>query len=108
MKKLHITLIIILIWSFSFAQQYTNYSTKNDLPSNHIYKITQDYKGFIWFITDKGIVKYNGTTFKTFTTKEGLPTNDIWDIKITPDNKIWYFNMGRRRRLPINITYFNR
>jgi len=96
LKKLHITLATILIWSFSFAQQYTNYTTKNGLPSNHIYKITQDYQGFIWFLTDKGMVKYNGKTFKIFTTKEGLPTNDIWDIKIGHDNKIWFFTKATK------------
>lgn len=96
MKKFHITLLFFLIWNFSFSQQYTNYTTKNGLPSNHIYRITQDYKGFIWFITDKGVVKYNGTTFKVFTTKEGLPTNDIWDIRITPDNRVWYFTKAAK------------
>jgi ligand-binding sensor domain-containing protein len=94
--NLHITLLLFLIWSFSFAQQYTNYSTKNGLPSNHVYRITQDYKGFIWFITDKGMAKFNGTEFKVFTTKEGLPSNDIWDIRITPDNKIWFFTKASK------------
>jgi ligand-binding sensor domain-containing protein len=82
----------MMLWSFVFSQQYTNYTIKDGLPSNHIYRITQDYQGFIWFITDKGMVKYDGTTFKTFTTKEGLPTNDIWNIRITPDNKVWFFS----------------
>lgn len=121
-KKLHITLLLILIWSFfsaltiflkkteriakpqslvfllyfsvaiSFAQQYTNYSTKDGLPSNHVYTIVQDAKGFIWFLTDKGMVKYNGKTFKTFTTKDGLPNNDVWDAFTTPDGKVWYFS----------------
>lgn len=92
MFKLHITLFLSLIWSFFYAQQYTNYNVKNGLPSNHVYRITQDYQGFIWFITDKGMVKYNGKTFKTFTTKEGLPSNDIWDIRIGYDNKVWFFS----------------
>jgi len=91
MFKLRITLFLSLIWSFFYAQQYTNYNVKNGLPSNHVYRITQDYQGFIWFITDKGMVKYNGKTFKTFTTKEGLPSNDIWDIRIGHDNKVWFF-----------------
>ncbi|PCI06681.1 MAG: hypothetical protein COB73_09680, partial [Flavobacteriaceae bacterium] len=92
MKKIHIITLYLLMWVFfSYAQQYTNYSTKNGLPSNHVYRITQDYDGFIWFLTDKGIVKYNGSEFKTFTTKEGLPTNDIWDVRIGHDNKIWFF-----------------
>jgi len=81
-----------LIWSFSSSQEYINYTIKDELPSNHIYKMTQDHHGFIWFITVKGISKFDGNSFKNFTVNEGLPTNDIWDIRITPDNKIWYFS----------------
>ena len=88
--KLHITILSIFIWSFSFAQQYTNYSINDGLPSNHVYTILQDAKGFMWFLTDKGMVKYNGKTFKTFTTKDGLPNNDVWDAFTTPDGKVWY------------------
>ena len=90
MKKRYIILLFMIIWRFSNAQQYTNFTTKNGLPSNHVYKIIQDYKGFVWFATNKGLVKYNGSNFKTFTTKDGLPTNDIWDIRVTA-NKIWFF-----------------
>jgi len=56
----------------------------------------QDTKGFIWFLTDKGMVKYNGKTFKTFTTKQGLPNNDVWDAFTTPDGKIWYMSKSAR------------
>lgn len=95
-KSLHILVISLLIWSVSFSQQYTNYSTKDGLPSNHVYTILQDAKGYMWFLTDKGMVKYNGETFKTFTTKEGLPINDVWDAFTTPDGKIWYLSKSTR------------
>jgi ligand-binding sensor domain-containing protein len=90
--KLHITLVLLVVWSFVFSQQYTNYSLKDGLPSNHMYRITQDYDGFIWTITDKGMSKFYGKTFKNFTIKDGLPSNDIWQISITPDNKTWFFS----------------
>ncbi|MDO6596923.1 histidine kinase [Oceanihabitans sp. 2_MG-2023] len=126
LKKSHITILSLLIWRFfsefsilfikseriakqkffliflffsftiSFSQQYTNYSTKDGLPSNHVYTITQDAKGFIWFLTDKGMVKYNGETFKTFTTKNGLPNNDVWEAYPTPDGKIWYMSKSTK------------
>ena len=85
-----------MIWSFVFGQQYTNYSLNDGLPSNHIYRITQDHDGFIWIITDKGMSKFDGKTFKNFTIKEGLPSNDIWDIRITSDNKIWFFSKANK------------
>ena len=92
--------------TFSFSQQYTNFNTKNGLPSNHVYRITQDYQGFIWFITDKGMTKYNGSTFTTFTTKEGLPSNDIWDIRIGHDNKVWFFTKANKIGYIQNNTVF--
>ena len=107
MKKLHITILTMILWSFSYAQQYTNYTTKDGLPSNHIYRIIQDTQGFIWFITDKGMVKYDGTTFRIFTTKEGLPTNDIWNIRVTPDNKIWFFSKAAKLGYIENNQVFN-
>lgn len=94
--KLLINSISLLIWSFSFAQQFTNYSTKDGLPSNHVYTILQDTTGFVWFLTDKGMVKYNGNQFKTFTTKQGLPNNDVWEARTTPDTKIWYFSKSAK------------
>ncbi len=96
MKKLHLTIFLLLIWGFSFAQQYTNYNAKNGLPSNHVYRITQDINGFIWFITDKGMVKFNGSEFKTFTIRDGLPTNDIWNIAATPNGNVWYFSKASK------------
>lgn len=105
--KLHINIFFILIWSFSFAQEYKNYTIKNGLPSNHVYRITQDHHGFIWIITDKGISKFDGENFKNFTTRNGLPTNDIWDIKITSDNKIWYFSKSNKLGYIQNDSVYN-
>ena len=81
-----------MIWSFSFSQEYINYTNKDGLLSNYVYKMTQDHDGFIWFISAKGISKFDGDSFKNFTVNEGLVTNDVWDIKITEDNKVWYFS----------------
>lgn len=107
-KKLYITYtFILLIWSFSFAQQYTNYTTKDGLPSNHVYKITQDAKGFIWFGTDKGLVKYNGKEMKNFTTRNGLATNDVWGIHPTPDGKVWYLSKSSKLGFVENDSVFS-
>lgn len=92
LKKLHITLILVLICSVLNAQNYKNFTSEDGLPSDNIYRITQDSLGFIWICTDKGISKFNGETFKNFTTQQGLPTNDIWDLQITPDQKVWFMS----------------
>lgn len=83
-----ITFLLCSCWCN--AQSYVNYSEKNGLPSNHIYRILQDRDGFIWMATNEGVVKFNGSDFKVFSTKEGLPTNDIWNLHAATDGKIWY------------------
>ena len=37
------------------------------LPSNSIYDIFQDSKGFMWFATGKGLCRYDGNNTKVFT-----------------------------------------
>jgi hypothetical protein len=91
-KKFHIIAFVVMVWNFSFAQPHINYTISDGLPSNHVYRITQDINGFIWALTDKGIARFDGNEFTVFTTKNGLPTNDIWDIREGPDNKMWYFS----------------
>lgn len=91
-KKFIFLAILVVLWNASFSQNFKNYTIEDGLPSNNVYRISQDGHGFIWFITDKGVVKFDGKTFKTFTTENGLPLNDIWDVRITPDNKVWYFS----------------
>lgn len=96
LRTFHIMLLLLMVWSVSFSQQYTQFSTRNGLPSNHVYRITQDHLGFIWLATDKGLVKYNGRDFRVFDTADGLPVNDIWNFCITPDNRLWFFSKAER------------
>ncbi len=81
--------------SFLSAQIYRHLDTDDGLPSDHVYRTVQDYRGFIWILTDKGLVKYDGRHMKVFTTRNGLPVNDIWEIRFTPDGRTWYFSKAR-------------
>src|SRR5690606_30614644 len=53
-------------------------------------------EGFIWAITDKGMAKFDGNEFKIFNTRNGLPTNDIWDIRVDGQNRVWYFSKSSK------------
>ncbi len=68
------------------AQSYSSvhYDTKDGLPSETVYDISQDKDGFIWFATENGLSRFDGKNFKTFTTKDGLPDNSI--LKVHGDN----------------------
>lgn len=66
-------------------------SKKDGLPSNSIYSIHQDKKGFIWFANNAGLTRYDGFEYKTFTSTE--QTSKAGSC-ITEDKygRIWYEN----------------
>ena len=53
-----------------------------------------DIYGYLWIATSKGVVRYNGYDFKVFTTADGLPTNDIWQLLEDNKGRIWLGNIS--------------
>ncbi|PCJ00461.1 MAG: hypothetical protein COB15_02835 [Flavobacteriales bacterium] len=95
-KFYHIICFFILINCSIKGQLYENnkinYGTDDGLPSSECYEIIQDSKGYIWFGTDRGVVKYNGYEFKVFTTQDGLNNNVVFHIAEGADGKIWFYD----------------
>ena len=42
------------------------------LVSNNVLAIFEDSRGNMWFGTTKGLTRYDGESFQTFTTEDGL------------------------------------
>lgn len=84
-------ILLFLFFASTYAQEPIRYTVKNGLPSNHVYDIQQDKDGFMWFATNRGVVKFDGSTFKTFTSKNGLPNNDTWRLEPDLQGKMWYY-----------------
>ncbi len=91
MVKSLFLLVFFLGLVCSQAQVPIHYTTKQGLPTNHVYDMAEDVNGFIWFATKQGLVKYDGETFKTFTIKDGLPNNDTWLLEPDLQGRLWYF-----------------
>lgn len=92
----HLLVIIILVGLLScfnpcYSQPFPmiHYTTENGLPSNTVYDVYKDSKGFLWFGTDKGITRYNGIRFETFTTFDGLPDNEVFCIREDNQHRLW-------------------
>jgi len=60
---------------------YVNYGADNGLPQEDILSIFQDQKGYMWFGTNSGAVRYNGREMLVFNHEQGLPDNSVRDIK---------------------------
>ncbi len=84
--------MMVLCWRTAAAQDpYAVRFTEFDgLPSNAVYQTFQDKKGFIWFATDRGLTRYDGYQFKTYTTDQtSRAGTDICQDKL---GRIWYMN----------------
>ncbi len=68
-----------------------HFDIDNGLPTNNVYSCIQDHNGYIWMVTDNGVVKYNGYSFKILTIKDGLPKNDVWRLYEDTKGRIWVF-----------------
>lgn len=94
--KVFICFFLILSGTL-YAQQYESYKinhgTNDGLPSSECYEIIQDKNGYIWFGTDRGVVRYNGYEFETFTTKEGLNNNVVFYLYESQNGKIWFYDL---------------
>jgi signal transduction histidine kinase/ligand-binding sensor domain-containing protein len=75
---------------YSQHPPFQHYTFDNGLPSNVIYQITQDSKGYIWVATDKGASKFDGSRFENFTIQNGLPENEVLMVIEDKLGRIWF------------------
>ena len=109
MKFLKI-ILLLLFSQITFGQNpyYYSIDKTNGLPSNSVYDIFQDSKGFMWFATGKGLCRYDGSVFKTYTSdtqtsKSGSCINEdsfgrIWYCNF--DGYLYYVEDGKLKNLP--------
>ena len=60
------------------------------LASDTVLTIFQDSQGNLWFGTNVGVTRYNGTDFKTFTTEDGLARDTIGLIFEDRQEMLWF------------------
>ncbi len=100
LKRIIVLLVFFLASSFTHAQNFLveHYTTENGLPQNSIKNIHLDKLGFLWLITEDGLVRFNGKKFTTFN-KSNLPfisQNRFSAIHYTNDeNTVYVTNIER-------------
>ena len=65
------------------------------LPSETVYKTVQDDKGYIWMATSNGLCRYDGRSFKKYTSPE-LIDNEIVEMLVDKIGRIWLINLSRQ------------
>jgi ligand-binding sensor domain-containing protein len=69
---------------------YRHYDTKDGLAGNNVYCAAQDKDGFIWFGTETGLSRFDGSHFKNYTVANGLPDNEIINIYADSRGRVWF------------------
>jgi ligand-binding sensor domain-containing protein len=74
-----------------FGQEYgySHYDNKEGLGGSTVYCMTQDQDGFLWFGTEAGLSRFDGTRFKNFTKADGLPDNEIIQLFADSKGRLW-------------------
>jgi ligand-binding sensor domain-containing protein len=81
--------LAVVLNCFSQDYSYINYDTRDGLAGSVVYDAIQDKEGFMWFATENGLSRFDGKTFKTFTTKDGLPDNEILKLFVDSRGRVW-------------------
>lgn len=86
-------------------------NTSNGAPSNLIYCLHQDKRGYIWAGTAKGLIRYSGTDINVFTNEDGSTDNEIFHILEDKDTTLYfstytggisYFKNEKMKAHPLN------
>jgi ligand-binding sensor domain-containing protein len=64
-----------------------------------VYAIAQGPDGALWFGTNHGVSRYDGTHWVTYGKAEGLLGDDIYALAVDPDNMVWVGQKGGVTRL---------
>lgn len=74
----------------SWEYNFDHFGIQNGLPSSETYQVYQDKTGLLWILTDRGIVRYDGFRFRTYTVENGLSDNVNFRVMEAPDSSVWF------------------
>nr|WP_320020825.1 histidine kinase [uncultured Draconibacterium sp.] len=94
-RSLFILTLILSITQLVCGQNpfITNYTIADGLPTNKVFCVLQDKNDFMWFGTSAGVVRFDGTSFTRYTTKDGMSYNRIARMKEDIEGRIWCLNI---------------
>lgn len=105
-------LCVPLIIEAQPGSPFEKITTANGLPTNYIFCVQEDADGFMWAGSDKGLLRYNGVNWETYTKDNGLPGNYVTSIvsnnkggfalSVSEFGYVWW-NVNERKRYTLRL-----
>ncbi|NLU95354.1 two-component regulator propeller domain-containing protein [Chitinophaga sp. Ak27] len=85
-------------WTQSGHINFTSLTSKDGLVSNGVNAITKDHYGLMWFATDDGLNKFDGTHFTVYRHRQGdsssLRANEVLALHEDKAGNLWIGTSG--------------
>ncbi|MBK7434125.1 MAG: histidine kinase [Chitinophagaceae bacterium] len=101
--------LFIILYGNVFGQNppFINYNEQNQLSTNVVYGLFQDSEDNIWFCTNSGAVKFNGSKLVTYEKKDGLTSNEVFKIFEDSRHRLWFMTASGRVSYYRNKRIYN-
>ncbi len=102
-------LFVFLVPLASWAQDpiHRHYTVADGLPSNTVYGVMQDHRGFIWFGTDAGASRFDGRHFVNYGQREGLPDEEVLQCYEDRNHRLWLLLLNGKLAYIRNDTLYH-
>jgi ligand-binding sensor domain-containing protein len=91
--KILVLIVWLLSWSsvvcYSQEPYYQNFSFYEGYSFRSVYSILEDHSGFIWFTSDEGLFRYNGSNFRNYKNAQQTSFSGTY-LKEDKLGRIWY------------------
>lgn len=89
---------LISIWIFPACAQHKawrQYTIADGLTGNEVFDVLQDNRGFLWFVTDQGICKFNGYDFIRPVDTSAFIGNEAFAPTEDAEGRIWFARLDK-------------
>ena len=76
------------------GKKWTNYTTKEGLPGNHVSLLHVSKQGQLWIGANNGLAQLKDGKFTVLTTHDGLFANTVFSMATASDGGIWVGSYG--------------
>ena len=96
LSNIILCIVVFLVINKAQGQElnFTHFDVQNGLHTNHFNCSFQDSKGFIWFGSNRGVVKYDGNQFYELKKEDGLTDNDVLGLAEDSKGRIWFLTQN--------------